>query len=887
MSLLPNLLGVFRNIFRKQVAEKDLDDEVRSYVELLAEEKIKQGMTPAEARRAARIEAGGVEQVKEEVRDARVGAWLDTLLQDVRYGIRMLVKSPGFTIVAVLTLALGIGANTAIFSVVNAVLLESLPYREPAQLMTVLETKSSQGLDWLYITPANFLEWRRRATMFESIAASHGCGFRLADANNAKFVLGACASASFFPMLRVQPILGRLWSPEEDLPGRDHVAVLSYEFWRQQYGSDPGVIGKTIQRNLDSEPYTIIGVLPSGFQFANENVSVWAPLDLDASGQALRYHSQLVFARLKPGVTREQAQSEMDGMASQLEREFPQTNTGWGITVQPLQRFFSNMENTRNTLLVLLAAVGLLLLIACANIANLLLARATVRQREMAVRAALGATRFRLIRQLFTESLVLGLLGGAAGFLLAWTAFGWLIAIAPRIPSFRPHAIRIDGGIFAFAMAASLLASIVFGLTPALRISKQDLNESLRQTARGAQGTVRDRAARYVLVIGEIALAVVLLAGTGLLIESFRNLQNDRLGFSSGHVLTVGVCCLYGANFSTQQQINLFYRQLFDRLRSLPGVESASATSGLPLRLFDGAGSPFMIQGRPVPNPGHETLSDSRLVEPDFFQTMRIPLLRGRSFTAADDEDHALVAVINETMAHRHWPGGDPVGQQIQLVNLQPLGRWFTVVGVAADSKDRGLGKDTRSMVYLNDLQNEARGAVLLVRTKADPHALIAGVRETLRSVNRDAWITNAKTLDEALAESLSPQRFSVTLLTLFAVLALALASVGVYGVTAYTVAQRTHEIGVRMALGAGPRDIVMLIVGQGLRLTLIGVAAGLVGALALMRLMTSLFFGVSPHDPFTLIFTCAALSAVALLACYLPARRAMKVDPMEALRYE
>ena len=672
MSLLSNLSSLFRNLFRKQRVEKDLDDEVRSYVDMAAHEKMNQGMTRAEARRAVRLEAGGVEQVKEEVRDVRVGAWLDTLLQDIRYGIRMLAKSPGFTSVAVLTLALGIGANTAIFSVVNAVLLESLPFRDPSRLISVMETKSSQGLDWLFVTPNNFFEWQRRSTSFESIAASHGCGYRLADANNARFVQGACASASFLPMLGVQPVLGRLWSAEEDLPGRDRVAVLSYDFWRQQFGGDPAAIGKTIQRSSDNVPYTIIGVLPDGFQFASEDLSVWTPLGIDPNGDSLRYHTQLVFARLKPGVTREQAQSEMDGVARQLEREFPQTNIGWGITIQPLQRFFSNQDNTRTTLLVLLAAVAVLLLIACANIANLLLARATVRQREMAVRAALGASRLRLIRQLFTESMILGLLGGAAGFLLAWAAFGWLISIAPRIPSFRPHAIRIDVGIFAFAMAASLLASIVFGLTPALRISKQDLNESLREGGRGAQGSIRDRAARYLLVVGEIALAVVLLAGTALLIESFRNLQNDRLGFSSDHVLTLSMCCLQESN--TQQQMSQFYRQVFERLRSLPGVEAASATTGLPLRQFDGAGSPFIIQGRPVPNPGHETLSDSRLVEPDFFNTMRIPMLRGRAFTQADDEGHALVAVINETMAHRHWPHGDPVGQQIQLVNLRPLG---------------------------------------------------------------------------------------------------------------------------------------------------------------------------------------------------------------------
>jgi putative ABC transport system permease protein len=807
------------------------------------------------------------------------------LLQDMRYGVRMLTKNPAFTAIAVLTLAIGIGANTAIFSVVNPVLLRPLPYREPSRLVTVMDTKASQNLDWLWTTQANFVEWRRRADVFESMAASNGCGFRVADESEVHLLQGSCVSSTFFPMLGVRPILGRVWSAEEDLPNQGHVTLLSYTTWKNQFGGDPDVIGKAIWRTQDRASYTIIGILPEDFQFARDDTAVWAPLELPPAGMATHFHEYTVIARLRPGVSVAQAQATMSNIATQLEKETPLFNTGWGVVVRPLQESYAIMSNSRTTLLVLLAAVACLLLIACANVANLLLARATVRQREIAVRVALGASRLRLIRQLLTENLLLGLLGGTAGFFIAWAGFGSLISIAPPIRSFQPNAIRIDGEVFAFSMAASLLASLFFGLTPALRVSKQDLNETLREGGRGTRGTLRDRVARHGLVVGEIAVAAILLTGTGLLVESFRNLEKDSLGFNPDHVLTVGFCCLDSVHASSQQLTNAFYREAFERIRALPGVEAASATTALPMRQFDGGGSVFVIQGQPAPEPGHDTLTDPRLVEPDYFHTMQIPAVHGRVFTAADDETHPLVAVINATMARRYFADKDPIGEQIQLVNLRPQGRWFTIIGVVADSRDRGLGRETRCTLYFSDLQNILPGSMLLVRTKGDPMAVVGPVRDAMRSLNRDITLGQPRTMNRVLEDSLSPQRFSATLFTLFAVLALTLASIGVYGVTAYTVAQRTHEIGVRVALGAQQGDVLRLVLGQGARLALAGVAIGLIGSLALTQLMNTMLFGVGARDPVTLMVVSALLAGMALLASYIPARAAMRVDPMVALR--
>jgi predicted permease len=871
---------------RKRMLQQ-LDDEIREHIETETQDNIARGMSPEEARYAAVRKFGNVTRVKEDTREVWSFVWLEQLLQDVRFAVRMLRKSPGFTAVAIFTLALGIGANSAMFSVVNGILLRSLPFKEPSRLVTVLDTKPSKGVDWLYVSPNRFEEWVRRNTTFDQIAAAENCFFKLENHGAPILLQGGCATASFFPMLGVQPFLGRLFTPEEDRPGGNTVAVLSYGCWKEKFGGDPAAIGKTIRRTANDAEFTIIGVLPADFKFATEDFALWAPINTDPNYRDRDDHHLLVFARLKDGVTLPQAQAQMDGVAQQLASEYPTTSAGWGITVRPLQRFYSGVRNIRQTLWVLLAAVGFLLLIACANVANLLLARATVRRKEIAVRLAVGATRSRLVQQLMTESLLLGVMGGATGFLLARLAFKSMMAVAPYIPSFRPNAIQMDNEVLAFATVTAIVASVAFGLTPALRTSRLDLNDALRDAGRGTRGNRRDRLTRSLLVTSEIALAVVLVGGAGLLIESYRNLQTDRLGFNPNNILVSTFCCLDEAHYRTPSDTSAYYTQLFERLRELPGVESVSGTDDLPLRQFQGAGSAFEVQGRPAAEPGSEPTADFFLVEPRYFETMQIPLLRGRSFTDHDNEHSASVVLINKSLAQRLWPDQDPIGQQLRPLVGDPSPRWYRIIGVVADAKQRGLGTEQRSTIYRTIYQSTARYTFVLVRTHPDPLSMAAAVKNTIASLDRGLAFGVVQTLDQQLAQSVSTQRFSMTLLALFGGLALSLAAIGVYGVTAYTAAQRTHEVGVRRALGAQPADIVKLVLGEGLRLSLVGVVVGIACALALTRVMRNLLYGVSATDPITFFTVSAVLVGVALAACYLPARRAARVDPIVALRFE
>ena len=811
---------------------------------------------------------------------------LQTFGQDVRYGARILRKNPGFTVVAVLTFALGIGANAAIFSFVNAIVLRPLPFGDPSRLVTVLDTKPSNEADWLFVSPNRFEEFVRRSRAFEQIAGTENCYFRLENGGAPVLLQGGCASASFFPMLGVKPFLGRLFTPEEDRLGGNPVALLSYGCWKQYFGGDPGAIGKTIHRTANDAEITIVGVLPADFQFATEQFALWAPLGTDPNYLPRDDHNLLVFARLKDGVTLPQAQSEMDGVAQQLAREYPATSAGWGITVRPLQRFYSGVRNVRQTLLVLLAAVGFLLVIACANVANLLLARASARRKEIAVRLAVGATRWRLVRQLVTESVLLGVMGGATGFVLARLTFKSIMTLAPYIPSFRPNAIQMDNAVFAFAMAISIIASVAFGLAPALRVSRQDLNDSLREAGRGAHGAVRDRLTRRLLVASEIAVAVVLLVGAGLLLESYRNLQTDRLGFNADHILVSSFCCLDENHYRTQSDFSVYYAKLFERIRELPGVQSVSGVDDLPLRQFRGLGSPFEIQGQPAASPGSEPTADFLFIEPRYFDTMQIPILRGRPFTDQDDSNSAPVAVVNRSLAQRLWPDRDPIGYLLRRLNDADT-RWFRIVGVTADVKQRGLGTEPRPTIYRSYFQSMARYTFLLVRTRLDPLSMAPAVQNAIASVDPRLPLGSVQTLNQRLAQSVSTQRFSTTLLGLFAGLALTLAAVGVYGVTAYTTGQRTHEVGVRMALGAQPIDIARLVIGEGLRLGLAGVAAGVVSAFLLTRVIRNLLYGVTSSNPLTFVLVSGVLIGITLGACYLPARRAARVDPIVALRNE
>jgi putative ABC transport system permease protein len=881
--MFSDLVYRLRALFRRSDVESEMDDELRFHLERQVEKYVQSGMTPNDALRRARLEFGGEVQVREDCREARGVHWIETTFQDLGYGLRSLRKSPGFAAVAVITLALGIGATTAIFSVANPILFRPLPFRDPDRLMSVLENKAAQHLEWLYATQISYVEWKRRQTVFSSIAAVHGCGFRMPGEGQPHLLPGTCVSASFLPMLGVKPVLGRSWTEADDLPGRDHVALISYSTWQQEFGGDLNVVGKSIVRTGSGENISIIGVLPPDFQFVSDDTQVWAPVGINESSPT-RFHDQYVFARLKPGVSQAQAQSSMDAIAAQLEKEYPVSNSGWGVTVQPIQRYYANLNNARPILLVLLAAVGALLLIACANVANLLLARASARQQEIAMRIALGASRMRLVRQLLTESLLLAVLGGAAGFVLARLGFSSLMALAPRLPTFSPSAIRIDLQVFTFALLASLLVSLLVGLAPALRASRTDSRELMHSAGRGVHTTFHNRS-RNVLIVSEVGLVVALLMGCALLAQSLRNLANDRLGFATDHLLTMNFCCLDQVHYPTQADVTAFNRRLMQRLESLPGVETATASSTLPLRTFAGSGTPILIQGRPVPEAGHDELADARVVAPGYLATLRIPLLRGRDFAAQDDDLHTSVALINEAFVRRYFPDKEPLDQQVQIKNFQPFGRWFTVVGVIADSRERGLGEEVRPSVYISNYQSLFGGSALLIRTKADPLLIDANVRAAIRSLKSDAFIGRTSTLDALLSQSLAPQRFSVVLLTLFTALALTLAMVGVFGVISYMVARRTHEIGLRMALGAQRSDVVRLVVGHGLGLVLVGVAAGLAITLGTARLIDSLLYGVSASDPLTATSVAAALMLTALLACWFPARRAMRVDPMAALR--
>lgn len=875
-----------RGIFQRETIARDLDREIRSHVDLAAEDYIESGKPPRDAQAMARRSFDHATLSREDSRAAWGFPALESLWQDLRFGIRMLRTSPGFTAVATLTLALGIGANTAIFSIVDAVLLRPLPFPEPSRLVALAETKPTQNLAFLPATPISYNEWDRRQNVFQTFAASSGCLFRLAAEGTPHLLPGRCTTSGLLPMLGVKPELGSLWGPQNDDPNSGKVALISDTLWRTEFGGTPDVLGKTIWRATDRAVFTIIGVLPPDFQFATEDTEVWAPLALNMNAPSVRFHSLTVFARLKPEVSISDAQSSMSAIARQLESIYPVTNTGWGVTVRPLQEYYADTNNTRTPLLVLLAAVGFVLLIACANVANLLRARATVRQRELAVRVAMGASRARLLRQLVTESLLLGGLGGAAGFFAAFASFRSMLNFAPSFASFEQNSIRMDGRVFAFSVCAALFSSVLFGLLPALRVSKTDPDRLLREAGRSGQGSLRDRLTRESLVVVEISFAMILVMGTGLLVETLRNLRNDPLGYRSDHLLAMGFCCLDSTHYPDQPKLSSFYRQLHEKVSALPGVESVTTNSVLPLRDFDGAGSVYRIQSRPLPAPGKELVSDFRTVFPNFFEAMGIPIQRGRALNLQDDEQHEPVAVINATLARRMWPDRDPIGDHIQFPNVIPP-RWFTIVGVSGDFRDRGLGREIRSTIYLSLLQNRLPGMRLLVRTKTPPYSMGPAVHDAIRALNSDISIDNPTTLDDLLFTSLAPERFSATLLTIFAALALVLASIGIYGVTSYGVAQRSHEIGIRLAMGARPGNVLSMILKQGIALALAGVAIGVFGALALTRLIAAMLFGVTAHDPLTILGVGGILTAVTLLACFIPALRAMRLDPIVILRHD
>jgi len=807
---------------------------------------------------------------------------MQTLWQDLRYAFRMLAKKPGFTLVAIFTLALSIGANTAIFTVVDAALLRGLPYQSPERLYHLWERRPQADFPQREFSYPDYQDYQQNH-IFTALAAYTGGGGIITGRGEPERVFAPSASANFFTMLGVEPLIGRTFQPGEDRPGAERTTVLTYGLWQRMFGGDPAVIGQALTINDNS--HTVIGVLPASFQFAFRPAELWLPYQPTEAQLTRRFmHGTNVIGRLEPGASVAQAQSEITAIAARIEREHNQSHAGTGVTLVPLQE--QVVGQVRPILLVLLGAVGFVLLIACANLASLLLTRSIARQKEIAIRAALGAQARRLIRQLLTESVMLALAGGAAGLLIASWGVDALVAALPEtqlnsLPFLR--SLRIDPGILAFGFGLSLLTGVVFGLVPALQSSKVDLIAALKEGGRTATGATRQRL-RGALVVTEIALAVVLLVGAGLMMKSLLRLLQVDVGFNPQNVLTMTIA-LPASKYNEENRRISFHDQLKERITALPGVGSASTVNILPL--VGGNTTRFIVEGDPVPPPGQEIEANFRVTGADYFQTLGIPLIAGRFFDERDKADAPGVVAISKTVADRVFAGRDPVGQRLSYasVNAPPV----LIVGVVGDVKITGLDDAIKPVLYYSYLQSPSMTTNLVVRTSADPATLVNVIRDECRTLEPDVALFNVRTIEEMIndAPAAFMRRFPAFLIGIFAAVALLLATIGIYGVVSYSVSQQTHDIGVRMALGARAGDILKMVLKQGLTLALLGLAIGVLAALALTQLLRSLLFEVQTSDPAILLFVAGLLVCVALVACYLPARRATKVDPMIALRYE
>jgi len=879
MPTLSRLKNFFRNVFATPRNDRELDAEVRGYAEMLAEEKTRAGMDPEEARRAARLELGGIEQVKEQVREVRAGAWLDALLQDLRYGARMLRKDPGFTAIAVLTLALGIGANTAIFSVVNAVLLRPLPYTYADQLLIIRATSQRVGLH----SPSypDFLDWRKQSRTVLQMAALNNRAFNLSGVAQPESIDGYAVSPNTLSMLGVRPILGRDFLPSEEAPGTAPVVLLSYALWQSHLGADPDAVGKNV--TLDGRSFTIIGVLPPNFRLDEKTdaiapIGVWAADMMDRGDRG----DMEVLGRLAPGSTFQQARAELDTIAVNLQKSYPIQNADIGINVTTLRDQL--VGDARPAILVLFGAVIFVLLIACVNIANLFLVRGAARSKEIAVRQACGADRNRIIRQMLTESFLLASIGGAFGILVG--ALG-IVGLKHLVSTdmFRGLTITIDRSVMLFSAAVIVLVAIAFGLVPAWQASQTQVQETLKEGGRSATSSVAQHRLRGVLATAETALALVLLVGAGLMMKSMYRLLQVDPGFRPERVLTMEIN-LRSAQYSKPGAALNFWQQTLDRVRAVPGVETAALGTVLPLSGNHNR-SDLTIEGMPTPNPGQFPHPDYHIVSADYTSVLGIPLMRGRNFTDADTDTAPQVALINATMARRFWPNDDAIGKRFHWGHPDDKQPWFTIIGIVGDTKLYGLANPSRLEVYVPVQQDRATDMSLVLRSATDPASLTSSIRDAVAGVDKDQPVFNVHTMKELVDDSVSTPHITLVLLGLFSALALALAAIGIYGVISYSVQQRTHEIGIRMALGAQRSNVLRLVVGHGVKLAAVGIVIGVAVALGLMRLLTTLLFGVGANDPITFAAASVVLLLVALAACYIPARRAIAVDPMVALRYE
>src|SRR5438270_1168716 len=882
MSVLNRIAALWRNLFRKRDVEQELSDELAYALDALVEKKIMEGLSEVEARRQAAMQLGGVEQLKEKVREAKAGYYIEGVGRDVKYAVRMLLKTPGFSIIAIFTLALGIGANTAIFSLVNGVLLRPLPFPDAERIIYIEGKNPQAGITESNISFLDFTDWSQQTDLFASTAAYWtGTANFGADGAEPERVPRAGVTTGFFSVLGVQPVLGRTFVPEDDKGWPQSVAIISHGLWKRRFGSDPNIIGKQVQ--MSSWPLTIIGVMPAGFEYP-EQTQVWVTSAVNLRDEPRDNRVWSAIARLNTGIDLKQAQTRLSAINTQLAKQFNETNKGWDVSLSTLHERL--VREVKPSLLALLGAVGFVLLIACANVANLLLARSAARQKEIAIRAAMGASRTRVLRQMLTESILLSAIGGVAGLVLSIWLTDLLMSILPEGAP-RLEQIGIDYRVLTFALGVSAFTGILFGIVPALQASKLDVTSALKEGGRSGEGH-RRTSARSLLLIGEVALSLVLLIGAGLLIKSFLRLQEVRPGFNAHNVLTAHLA-LQGPKSKDDQPCVEFFRQLIDRLEVVPGVHAAGGSVNLLLNASGYAiGRGFIPEGRPL------TVDEAKdamfsTITGDYFRALQIPLLSGRTFEPRDNADGPKVVIINETTAKRHF--GSPaaaIGKRLSIwAPFRGHNETFMreIVGVVGDTKTGSLTGEGDMQIYVPHAQDSQWNFMgLVIRTAGDPAVFARTLRREAQALDQDQPIYNVHTYDDVVMNSLGTRRVSMQLFTVFGCAALFLSAVGIYGVMAYSVTHRTQEIGIRMALGAQKSDILRLVVRQGMTLTLIGVIAGLAGAFALTRVIANLLFGVGASDPLTFIAISLLLIFVSLIACYLPARRAARLNPTVAL---
>jgi predicted permease len=877
-----------RSLFRREKVERDLNDELRFHLEMEIEKNIARGMKPFEARTQALRSFGGVEKFKEECRDVRGGTLIESFIRDAHYGIRILLRNPGFTVVAILTLALGIGANTAIFSVIYGVLMRPLPYKDGNQLVIVHQQAPLAHVDNVPFSVKEVLDYREQNQTLDAVVEHHSMSFTLLGGAEPQRVQTGVVSANFFDVLGVRPIYGRTFLPGDEEHGSDAVLVLSYKYWQQSHGGDPNIVGRVFQMN--NRPHTVIGVLPAIPQYPAEE-DVYMPTSQCPTRSSDQFianrNSRMmsVFGRLKPGVPVAQAQADMSTIAAGLQRQYPDSypaNLGYGAVVSPLQEELT--RRAKPTFLILLGTAGLVLLIACANVANLTLARLMRREREMAIRAALGAGRGRLIRQLLTESTLLSLAGGLLGLLLAAGGLHLLVNFAARFTT-RSGEIRIDGLVLLFTFLVAVATGLVFGLLPAFSTDR-NLTSALKEGGGRTSASAARQRVRNLLIVAQVAVSFMLLIGAGLMLRSLIKLQSVSPGFDPDRVLAMRVSPNW-SKYNAQDQTLLLLRRLLDKVRAEPGVQSAALASTYPLNQLGITNGPFnrgfQIEGHPIPEGELAPQADFRTASPGYFETIRLPLVKGRTFEETDSEKAMPVAVINQSTARHRWGDEDPIGRRVSFDRGQS---WTTIIGIVSDVKQYGLDREAADEIYI-PLAQSGFANNLLVRTAADPMSIASLMREAIYAADPDTAIDRVQTLEHVRSDAVASPRLTAILLAMFAGLALIITAAGIAGVMALSVSQRKHELGVRLALGATPAKVIRMVIGQGMSFVLVGLSIGVAGALLLGRLMSALLFAVQPTDPLTFVAVSAVLVVVAAAACFVPARRVTSIDPMIALRSE